>query len=180
MPGAVPRQDRLSERSRSACASSWPRRTKARRAPAVRFHTLVPLAERVCCECRHSEDGASPRFRSSDSATGCTGRAGAASVRRLQLGALLEGRMSARGNASVRERLGLRGRDCFYSLTNPSLPVETNVVYSPAADRSASIRRSAWPRWPCSTGPASARSSPHIHLLRVSVSRKRGERTGRR
>jgi FAD/FMN-containing dehydrogenase/Fe-S oxidoreductase len=56
---------------------------------------------------------------------------GAASRIAPRLGALLDGRMSARGDASVRERLGLRGRDCFYSLTNQSIPVKMNVVYFP-------------------------------------------------
>jgi FAD/FMN-containing dehydrogenase/Fe-S oxidoreductase len=56
---------------------------------------------------------------------------GAAAWIAPNLGALLESRLSARGNASARERLGMRGRDCFYSITNRSVPVKTNVVYFP-------------------------------------------------
>ncbi|HMK37755.1 MAG TPA: DUF3683 domain-containing protein [Bacteroidota bacterium] len=56
---------------------------------------------------------------------------GAGSRMAPKLSALLEGRISARGNASPRERLGMRGGDCFYSLTNDSLPVRANVVYFP-------------------------------------------------
>jgi FAD/FMN-containing dehydrogenase/Fe-S oxidoreductase len=56
---------------------------------------------------------------------------GAASRLAPAAGALIEGRMSARAEASVRERLGMHGRDCFYSVTNRSAPVKTDVVYFP-------------------------------------------------
>ena len=48
-----------------------------------------------------------------------------------RLGALLDGRISARGRPSIRERLGLRGRDSLYSISNTAIPVRTNVVYFP-------------------------------------------------
>jgi Fe-S oxidoreductase len=74
-----------------------------------------------------------------------------------QFGALLDGRMSARGGKSVRERLGLRGRDCFYSLTNQSLPVKTNVVYFP--------------------GCGSERLYPEISLAALALLHQSGVRT---
>ena len=47
------------------------------------------------------------------------------------LSGLLDGRINARGDASVRERLGLREKDCFYSVGNPSVPPSLNVIYFP-------------------------------------------------
>ena len=45
--------------------------------------------------------------------------------------AMLDGRMSARGAPSLRERLHLRSRHALYAVMNPSKPVVANVVYFP-------------------------------------------------
>ncbi|HUI65623.1 MAG TPA: DUF3683 domain-containing protein [Bacteroidota bacterium] len=57
------------------------------------------------------------------------GRALRASAPRTH--ALLEGRISARGQSSLREYLGLRNRDSLYSMRDKSQPILTSVVYFP-------------------------------------------------
>ena len=134
------------------------RRTKARRAPAVRFTLSYLWRNGYVANAAIRRMVLRPGFSLQRLGHWLYRKSrGAASRAAPQLGALLEGRMSARGNASVRERLGLRGRDCFYSLTNPSLPVETNVVYFP--------------------GCGSERLYPEISLAALALLHRSGVRT---
>ena len=73
------------------------------------------------------------------------------------LSALLDGRMSARGNASVREQLGLREKDCFYSVRNQSIPPSSTVIYFP--------------------GCGSERLYPEISLAALALLHRSGVRT---
>ena len=134
------------------------RRTKVRRRAAVRF-TLSYLWLHG-----HAANAALRRFvlrpafalqRMGHRVHRGTGRA--ASRIAPGFSALLDGRMNARGNASVRERLGLRETDCFYSVSNGSIPPALNVIYFP--------------------GCGSERMYPEISMAALSLLHRSGVRT---
>ncbi len=134
------------------------RRTKARRPPAVRFTLSYLWRNGYAANAALRTLVLRPGFALQRLGHWLYRRSGGAISRAApQLGALLDGRMSARGSASVREHLGLRGRDCFYSLTNQSLPVKINVVYFP--------------------GCGSERLYPEISLAALALLHRSGVRT---
>jgi len=134
------------------------RRTKVRRRAAVRFTLSYLWLHGHAANSTLRKLVLRPAFAMQRLGHGLHRGSGKAAARVAPgLGALLDGRINARGNPSVRERLGLRERDCFYSVSNKTKPPLSNVIYFP--------------------GCGSERLYPEISLAALALLHRSGVRT---